>query len=265
MHPKLIEIGSFFIPSYGFFVALGVFLALYVAKVRARGDGLEGTRVFDMGLTIVIAALVGSKLTLVLIHPGDFFRSFSSLINFIRSGGVFYGGFIGGVLAGVILIRKYRLPIWKVADAYGAGLPLGQAVGRVGCIMAGCCWGKACELPWAVTFTDPFAHEVTGVPLHLAIHPTQLYHLLGNLMIFFIVGAVYRRKIFAGQMFLLYAGLYAAFRFFIEFWRGDPRGFPFHGPLSTSQVIALCVFPVVTVLMIRGYRSARRKKSSETA
>jgi len=255
--PKLIEIGPFFIPSYGFFVALGVFVSLLVAKLRARKEGMDGVKVFDTGLSIVIASFIGSKIALVFVYPGDFFRSFSSFISLIRSGGVFYGGFIAGVITAILLIRKARFPIWTLGDVYGAALPIGQAIGRIGCFMAGCCWGKSCSLPWAVTFTNPFAHEITGVPLHTSLHPSQLYLSLSDLTIFFLLQLLYTRRRFKGQIFLMYAWLYGAARFLLEFLRGDPRGTPLGGPLSTSQVVAIVVVTVSSFFLLRGYLSSR--------
>ncbi|MEJ7711246.1 MAG: prolipoprotein diacylglyceryl transferase family protein [Pyrinomonadaceae bacterium] len=116
-------------------------------------------------------------------RTGAISRSFS-LSDFLRSGGVFYGGFIGAVIVGYLLIRRYGLPWWQTADAFAPGIALGQAIGRQGCFAAGCCWGKPTTLPWGVMFSER-GHQVTGVPIDVHLHPTQLYESFASLAIFF--------------------------------------------------------------------------------
>ena len=237
MIPKLFHVGAFFIPAYGLLVTVGVFLALLLEKRLAMRAGMNGDQIFDLGVSIVIAGLIGAKVLLI-VTDRTFLDSWASAWYLLRSGGVFYGGILFGAAAAWYYFRKYKLPFWKTADILGVGIPLAHFFGRLGCFAAGCCWGRECSLPWAVTFTNPDAHEITGVPLNLPLHPTQLYEALFLLALFGFVYWRYSKKRFDGQIFLTYVIVYAAFRFCIEFLRGDPRGTVF-GLLSTSQAIAI--------------------------
>jgi phosphatidylglycerol:prolipoprotein diacylglycerol transferase len=180
-------------------------------------------------------------------------------VDFLRSGGVWYGGFLGGLAAGLFLVRRYRLPFWKATDAFAPGVALGQSVGRLGCFAAGCCWGDSCEQPWAVVFPEAAA-QATGVPAGVPLHPTQLYESAAALLIFLFLVWLHRRKRADGQVLAAYAALYGATRFTIEFFRDDPRGdiagLTTLTGLSTSQLISLFVFAGgVVFLILRGRRA----------
>lgn len=261
MYPELFRIGTFPITTYGIWLALGMLCALFAASRLAARDGLPGERIYDLGLWVLVGGLVGSKLLMILVEPGVQVFTF----DFLRSGGVYYGGLIGGFLAAVILIRFYKLPFWKVSDALAAGLALGQAFGRQGCFAAGCCWGKATSLPWGVHFTEA-GHEYTGVPLYgpdntdLYLQPTQLYESFAMLAVFAFLVYLHRHKKFDGQVLIAYGILYSIIRFSIEFVRDDPRGdlwgLTTMTGLSTSQLVSIVVAIVAIVLMIVRLRSA---------
>lgn len=245
MYPELVRIGDFPINTYGLLLAVAFLVALYVAARLAERDGLPRERIYDLGLWMLLAAIVGSKILMLWTEPAyreDPWHLFS--LDFLRSGGVFYGGFIAAVLAGYWLVRRYGLPWWKTADAFAPAIALGQAIGRQGCFAAGCCWGKPTALPWGVRFTER-AHELTGVPTDVYLHPTQLYESLATLVLFLLLLWRHRHKRFDGEVILLYAVLYAAIRFVVEFLRDDPRGdiagLTTLTGLSTSQLISLMV------------------------
>ncbi len=261
MYPELFHIGSFPVNTYGVLLALAFMAALFVASRLGARDGLPRERVFDLGLWMLLGGLVGSKLLLMLAEPeyGANWRNLLS-IDFLRSGGVWYGGFLGGLLTGVLLIRRYRLPFWKVLDAFAPGVAIGQAVGRQGCFAAGCCWGRPTGVPWGVEFGE-LAHRITGVPTGVHLHPTQLYESFAALLIFLFLYRLHRRKSFDGQVIGAYAVLYGLTRFAIEFFRDDPRGDIFGltslTHLSTSQLISLLVgITSLVVLVIRWRRAS---------
>src|SRR5262249_4889898 len=130
-------------------------------------------------------------------------------------------------------------------------LSLGQGIGRLGCFFAGCCYGKACDLPWAVTFSDPRAAELTGVPLGTPLHPTQLYHAAADFGVLGVTAWFMRRRRFDGQAFWIYLLLYSVLRAVVETWRGDTvRGVWFGGRLSTSQIISLPVAALSIVMLV---------------
>ena len=268
MYPELFRIGDFPINTYGVLLAAAFLAALLISAHLAARDGLPRERIYDLGLWMLLASLVGSKLLLMLSEPEYREHPLNLLsLDFLRSGGDFYGGFIGALLTGYFLIRRYRLPWWKTADAFAPGIALGQAIGRQGCFAAGCCWGKPTTLPWGVRFTE-LGHKVTGVPIDVPLHPTQLYESFAALAIFFFLLWLHRRKRFQGEIILVYAVLYAAARFTIEFWRDDPRGdilgLTTLTHLSTSQLIALIVGTAALVLLVIRWRRAEvtRKISS---
>ncbi len=246
MFPEIFRIGSFPITTYGLMLAIGIMLALFTAQRLAKRDGINSDRVFDLGLWTVIGGLLGSKILLVLVDPTANVFSF----DFLRSGGVFYGGLIGGFLTLAGLMYYYQLNFWKVADAFAPAVALGQFFGRQGCNAAGCCWGKPTDLPWGVHFSE-LGHEYTGVPIYdetggiLHLHPVQLYESFAMLIVFGILIYAHKRKKFNGQILIMYGVFYGIIRFTIEFFRDDPRG-NFLGlsdltNLSTSQMISLLV------------------------
>jgi len=255
MYPELFRIGSFPVNTYGVLLALGMLLALFVASKLAARDGLPRERIYDLGLWTLIGGLLGSKVLMYFTEENVQILS----LDFLRSGGVYYGGFIGGFLALVVLIRWYKLPFWKVADAFAPGVAIGQAIGRQGCFAAGCCWGKPTGLPWGVHFTEA-AHDFTGVPIYapdgaaLHLHPTQLYESIAMLIVFAVLVYIHKKKRFDGQVLIAYGIIYGIVRFTIEFFRDDPRGNLFGLTsllgISTSQIISLLVATFAVIFMI---------------
>jgi phosphatidylglycerol:prolipoprotein diacylglycerol transferase len=239
MHPILIDLGWFQLPSYGVMVALGVLAGLLTLKRRADGAGLDGARLVDVGLWLVIWALIGAKGLLILVELPRYLSNPGQLIGVVRAGGVFLGGFLAALVAGTVFIRRYRLPPLETLDVLVPSVALGQAIGRVGCLLAGCCWGSRCDLPWALTYTDPVAAANVGTPLNVALHPFPAYAAIVNLCLYLLLEAMYARRPAPGRVFASYLVGYGVARFLLEFVRGDAsRGFVFNGALSTSQLIA---------------------------
>src|SRR5437667_8660839 len=186
MHPRLFEwsiptlpvvgdVGPITLYTYGLLLAAAYLLGLQLAMVRAARRGLDATRVLDLGIYIIISALVGAKLLLLITDFQTFKNDPRELVTLARSGGVFYGGLILAVVVALWYIRRVGLPLWTTCDVFAPGIALGHVVGRFGCLFAGCCFGKPTTLPWGVTFTDPFAAANVGTPLGVHLHPTQLY------------------------------------------------------------------------------------------
>ena len=260
MYPELFRIGSFPIHTYGVFLALAFLGAIMLTVRLASRDGLPKERIYDLCLWMLLASLVGSKALMFFTEPEYRGHPLALLsLDFLRSGGVFYGGLIGAVVTGYLLMRRYKLPWWKTADACAPGIALGNVLGRQGCFSAGCCWGKPTTMPWGVKFTE-LGHEITGVPSGVPLHPTQLYESLAMLIVFFFLLWLHRRRRFSGQVILAYALIYAAVRFVIEFYRDDPRGdilgLTTLTGLSTSQLIGIVVFISALIVTIRRWRSS---------
>ncbi len=260
MYPELFRIGDFPITAYGIWLAAGMLLALFVASRLAASDGLPRERIYDLGLWTLLGGLVGSKVLMFFVE--DSVQVFS--LDFLRSGGVFYGGLIGGFLTVAVLMRVYNLPFWKVADAFAPALALGQALGRQGCFAAGCCWGKPTDWFWGVHFGEQ-GHEYTGVPMYgpdgsdLFLQPTQLIESFAMLTVFGLLVWLHRRKKFSGQVLITYGIMYAIIRFSIEFIRDDPRGdllgLTTMTGLSTSQLLSLVVAAAALVFLVWRLRS----------
>jgi phosphatidylglycerol:prolipoprotein diacylglycerol transferase len=244
MHPILFSVGDWPVYSYGVLLAAAYLIGLQLGVMRARRAGVDPARVMDLGIYLIIAALVGAKLMLIAVD-WDYFRSQPrELLSLVRAGGVFYGGLIAAVAVGLWLVRRYKLPVWTTADLMAPGIALGHVVGRFGCLLAGCCYGRPTDVPWAITFTDPLAAQNVGTPLGIPLHPTQLYDAGAELLILGILLFTERKgRPFAGRTFWMYLLLYAISRFIIEFYRGDPNRGTVMAGLSTSQFVSLLLVP----------------------
>lgn len=240
MFPRLIQIGPFWLPTYGVLVALGYLTGLWLLRRKAIAAGLPEQKILDFSLYILVAAILGAKVMLILVEWRTYMSNPRSLLGVVRSAGVFYGGLIAATVVGVWYMRRHRLRPWRIADMGAPSIALGEAIGRWGCFAAGCCYGKESHGPFAVTFTNPFAQDAGGVPLNVPLHPTQIYLSLNAFVIFLVLQWAYRRKTFDGEVFWLYILLYAISRGILEIWRGDTaRGFVIPEVLSTSQFIGL--------------------------
>ena len=258
MHPKLIEIGSFYLPTYGVMLAIAYLAGIWLLRRKAKSEGLPEGKILDFSLYILASAIIGAKLMLILVEWRHYTENPRDLIGVLRSGGVFYGGLIAATAVGIAYMRKHRLPAWKIADMGAPSIALGEAIGRWGCFAAGCCYGKPSTGPFGVTFTDPFANEAVGTPLDVRLHPTQIYLSINALVIFFLLQWAYRRKTFDGEVFWLYVLLYSISRGILEIFRGDlVRGFVVPGVLSTSQFIGLLAALLAAAMLF--YLSRRKR------
>ncbi len=256
MYPILLHFGNLHIYAYGFFIVMGFIAAVVLAalKIRKSNSGMSFENIVDLFFYTVLSAIIGARILFVLIHF-DLYRQHPVQIFKIWEGGlVFYGGLILAVMVAFWYMRWHRLPIWKLADLISPLIALGLSFGRIGCFFAGCCYGKETSLPWAVVFKNPDSLARLNVPLH----PTQLYDAANGLAIFFFLTWMEKRKSFDGQIFWLFLFLYAITRFFIEIFRGDPRGFLFGDLLSTSQAIGILL--AIFSLFMLFYRRKRDRR-----
>jgi phosphatidylglycerol:prolipoprotein diacylglycerol transferase len=259
MHPVLFTVGSFRLPTYGLLLAVGLVAAVWTAVRLGRREGLDAGRLLDFSTWLVVVGLLGAKVLMVLTDWNFYRESPGELFSWatVEAGGVFYGGFVAATFFAVWYARVYHLPMLKVFDAYAPAVALGQSIGRLGCFAAGCDYGRPTASFLGVVFTSPVSHSVTGVPLRIPLHPTQVYESLATLGIFAILLWRYRHKTADGQIFVLYLVLYAVARFFIEFLRGDEdRGFVLNHLLSTSQFIALLA--LITAAGLTIFLNSRR-------
>jgi phosphatidylglycerol:prolipoprotein diacylglycerol transferase len=251
MHPRLFTIPSFHllgaalgpypVPTYGLLIAIAFLAGLYVVSKEAQREGLDAERLTDLALYVLIAGIVGARLLLLGIDWRFYLEHKREILpTILQSGGVFYGGLLLAIPVAWWYTRKHHLDGWRTADVLAPGIVIGQAIGRLGCLAAGCCYGKDAHVPWAITYRDVYAARLIGTPLDRPVHPTQIYESIACFLIFAILLWIGRHKKFPGQVALCYFLFYSVTRFVVEFYRGDlARGFPWNGPLSTSQVIAI--------------------------
>jgi phosphatidylglycerol:prolipoprotein diacylglycerol transferase len=252
--PRLFTIGSlsigpFTVYTYGVLLAASYLLGLRLAMWRAKKRGLDANRVLDLGIYIIIAALIGAKLLLLIVDFDQFRRDPAEIWTLVRSGGVFYGGLIVAVVVAFWYIWKHNLPFWTTCDVFAPGIALGHVTGRLGCLAAGCCYGKPTDVGWGIVFTNPLAYANVGTPLNVPLHPTQIYEAAAELVILILLLATERKgRYFPGRTFWLYMFLYAVSRYVIEIYRGDPRGVILG--MSTSQFISVVLAPLSIAMLV---------------
>lgn len=257
MQPILFTSGPFTVYTYGVLVAAGFVAGLWYAYRQAARAGLDPRKVWNLGIYGILVALAVSKLWLVfsnweyyLAYPRAIFSAAT-----IESGGVFYGGVIGGVAWVLLYTHFHKMPFLRVLDVSAAGVALGHGIGRLGCFAAGCCYGKPTSMPWGVTFTSSVAARLSGTPLHVALHPTELYESAAEFLNFALLIWFGARQRFTGQLIGAYFILYGIERGTIEFFRGDPgRTLMFHDSVSLMQIVSVGLILTGAFLWWRGLR-----------
>ncbi len=257
MYPVLYQFGSFRVYAYGFFIVAGFVIAAVIAvlKIRKSNVRVSFDNLADLFFYTALSAFLGSRILFVLINF-DMYRQRPLQIFKIWEGGlVFYGGLIPAAMVAFGYMRWRGLPVWKLADLISPLIALGLSFGRIGCFFAGCCYGRETSLPWAIVFRNPDSLA----PLNVALHPTQLYDAANGLAIFFFLSWLSKKKTFDGQIFWLFLFLYSITRFFIEIFRGDPRGFLLGNLVSTSQGIGILL--AISSLFMLFYMEKKYRRS----
>ena len=265
MHPVLFQAGPITIYTYGALVAAGVIFAIWLASHDARNFGLSPIRMWNLGIYGILVALLSSKLWLILSAWGYYSANPHEILSAttLQSGGTFYGGLIGGIIWTIAYAQAQRMPLLTTLDAASAPVAFGHAVGRLGCFAAGCCFGKPTSLPWAVTYTSEVAARISGTPLHVAVHPTQLYEAFAEFANFAILYAIGRRTQVPGRVVGAYLALYGIERGLIEFVRDDPgRTLLFHGAASLMQFVSVALLIAGAWLWLRHTRGPRTTQAA---
>ena len=314
MRPELFSALGVAFPSYFVLLVTGFFFATAAAVLWARRIGQDGDVMVDLGLAMLLAGVVGGRLLHVLAdgHFSDYVHLCTdpSLVDwhvskarclshdwngkwdpvtnlchpshtdclawakFWAGGLTYYGGLIGASLVAVWLLRRDRFPFWKAADMAGFTVPIGLAFGRVGCLLAGCCFGATSDLFCALRFppgspasdAQPKAHMIGAADIwSLPVHPTQIYESLASLAVAAVcLWGIHPRKRYDGQVFVAFLALYAVVRFILEFWRRDERGgLVWAGQtigalsLSTSQLLGLAMLCIAAGIHFRRRRRVR--------
>lgn len=258
MLPKLISIGSFYLPTYGVMVALAFLAGLWVTVKLARRSGLNAELVTNLAVYVALAGMLGAKILMIVFDWHGYMANPRSIFTLatLQAAGVFQGGLILALVTAVLYMRHQKMPLLGTSDAFAPGLALGHAIGKIGCFAAGCCWGIETKVPWAVRFHDPAAYALTGVPLEVPLHPSQLYESGSEALVFAFLYWRFGRKHAPGQIIGLYLVTSSVLRFFIEFTRNHEQALPFGLPLSITQWIAIGLAAAGTVLLVRARRPA---------
>jgi phosphatidylglycerol:prolipoprotein diacylglycerol transferase len=240
VYPILFHLGSFPVHSYGVMMALAFVFGLWTATLRGRREKISGETIADVALWIMIGTILGARTVYVVTYWNDEFagQPISEIFMIQHGGLVFYGGLIGAIVAGAIYLRWKKLPLWKIADVFAPSIALGSVFGRIGCLLNGCCYGRACDLPWAISFPpgNPLGSPTTPV------HPTEIYDALLNLVLYVFLAWLFRRKKFDGQVFATYLICYAITRSFVEYFRGDYNDAHHHFGLTPAQLVSAPIF-----------------------
>jgi phosphatidylglycerol:prolipoprotein diacylglycerol transferase len=234
MLPKLISVGSFYIPTYGVLVALGFLAGLSVMLRLAKRAGMNTESATNLAFYCAIAGIVGAKVFMFLFDLPEYWRDPGQIFTLetLQAAGVFHGGFLAALVTAVVVMRRNKMPVLETMDVFAPGIAIGQAIGRLGCFAAGCCWGRECDLPWGVRFRSDFA---APVPLDKTLHPVQLYESAANFLIFVVLYRMCGKEHRAGQVMGWYLVLYSSARFAVEFFRVHEQSLV--GPFSLTQWI----------------------------
>src|ERR1043166_9820719 len=234
-------------------MALAFLAGLWTASRRSARDGISGEKVLDLGPWLILGAILGARTLYVITFWREEFSGQSPLevLMVWRGGLVYYGGLIGASLSFILFTRLKKLPLWKGADILTPSIALGYVFGRIGCLMNGCCFGRPCDLPWAIRFPNQsfaWKHQyslglVGASDRSLPVHPTQIYEALLNLGLYGALAWLHRRKKFDGQVFATYLVCYAVLRSFVEMFRGDyPDYQHFLGGWATpAQLVSIAI------------------------
>ncbi len=216
MLPTLIKIGPVGLHSYGLMLALAFIIGIRLVQNGAARLGISREQVADLGLLILAAAVVGSRAFYVATHWPDYAHRPLSALAVWDGGLTFYGGVLAALPTSYLYVRSKKLPYRKLADLAAPAFALGLGLGRIGCFLSGCCFGKPSHLPWAVRFPP---HSFAGYVFDCPLHPTQLYESLFGFACFGLLLLLSKRKHFDGFLMCLFIGLYGAWRMLIDIWR----------------------------------------------
>ena len=260
MHPILIEVGPLTLRWYGLMIALGFLAGYHWFRKRASHLGLSDKETSNLLFLLFISGILGARTYYVIWNWNTFFSTHPREIFMIHHGGlVFFGGFLTACVVFILWTRWKKYPLALLADTLSPSLALGHAIGRLGCFMNGCCYGRECGYPWAVRLNSP--PEIAGI----AVHPTQLYESIGLFYIFIALVMIQKIARYPGQVAFSYCMLYSLLRFGVEFFRGDVPH-QILGHFTLAQVISMGIFFFAWVLSARmSYRAfkTRTHKNSE--
>ncbi|OQX53216.1 MAG: prolipoprotein diacylglyceryl transferase [Candidatus Cloacimonas sp. 4484_209] len=270
MFRTLFHIGSFQIHSYGVMQAIAFFTAIYIAVLRGKREGIKSDTIFDLAIWILVSIVIGARIWYVIEHFNEYTSNPFDIFKVWQGGLVFYGGYIGAVIGGLLFLKKRKLSFTKIGDIMAPSFAIAISIGRIGCFLNGCCYGKISQrwgIPFpAREFPPPYADQLRhglinqGATHSLPVIPTQLYSTLDNLVIFVILILLSRRKPFQGFLLWLFFALYGFHRFVIDFFRYYEGAAKALKIMTLSQAMSLCVIIVSVIALVILYRQHKKVK-----
>ncbi len=268
MHPILLKIGPISLPSYGACFATGVLLAILFCIKQGKKEGIDIKRFTDLIFYTLIISLLGAKVFLFITEFNNYINNPGQIKYLLTSGGTFYGGLIFGIFFAVWFTKKHKLKAKRILDIAAPAIALAHAFGRLGCFLAGCCYGRETQTcPIGVTFPN---HEHTVAPHGKLLYPTQAIESVLNFLNFLLLFIFYKKRKFQGQIFVMYIINYSIIRFCVEFFRGDTdRGYIFgntdkpFSSLSIPQLISILGL-IAGIILFRKFKKSAQKELKET-
>ncbi len=254
MHPELIHIGSITIYSWGFMLAIAVVTGIVGLSYNFKKSGINQDWAIDIVLYMVIGGIIGARILYIVLYDLiDFFHHPLEVLSLSNglTGLVWYGGVAGAILPLVFFVRKRKLSLSDITDMMVPWVASGYAIVRLGCYMAGCCYGKITASSWG---------QVFPVVDHFYRYPTQLMSSLFNFLLALFLLWFYKKRVFSGQVTLVYLIAYALYRFAIEFFRYNQI---YWGPLSIGQLISLVLFGAAIITYVIMIRKPKKKEEFE--
>lgn len=234
MRPVLIQIGEFAIPSYGFMLVVSFVAAIIFVRRAAKKFNISTDTIDSLAFYVMLGVIIGGRILYVIFHWSQYAHDVLGTVRIWEGGMMFFGGFLGALVASIIFLKKHKLPILQIGDLIAPAIGLGEFFTRIGCFLNGCCFGIPSTLPWAIQFPDECVAGYSPVAAY-RLHPTQLYASLFGLMLFFFLRDRLYKKHHTGDVFAFYLIFSGLFRFGIDFIRFYEDG----ANLWVNQIIAL--------------------------
>jgi phosphatidylglycerol:prolipoprotein diacylglycerol transferase len=246
VRPVLIQFGEIALPFYGVMLVISFIFAILYVRKAAKKYNISPIIIENLAFYVMVGVIIGGRLLYVIFHWYQYENDLLGIIRIWEGGMMFFGGFIGALIAGIIYLRKEKTSVLKVADIIAPAIALGTFFTRIGCFFNGCCFGKPSTLPWAIKFPP---HCVAGSSLvgQYSLHPTQLYSSIFGLALFFFLNKSLYKPHKTGIVFSLYLIFSGAFRFGIDFIRYYENAANFW----INQVIAFAIVGAGIILYVK--------------
>ncbi len=272
MYRYLLTIKDFNLPAYGVMAVIGYLVGMYFINKEANRNKIEPILIQSLTMWIIVGMLIGARIWYVWENWYQFSSDPISIFKLWEGGMVFYGGFIGGFIGGIVFIKLAKLPLLKVMDITAPGIAIAISIGRIGCFLNGCCYGRITDSFIGVkfparwyppAFVDHLQRGLisSGAEQCLPVIPTQLISTLNLFLIFLILWNIRTKKIFNGFIFALFIGLYGFHRFIVDFFRHYSENALILKYLSLSQVLSIIMMLISAVVIITFYRKSNSVKN----